>query len=52
MKACFWETNPIPIKTILAMKGDCKEVFRLPMTPMTAENREKLSKLLQEKDLI
>ncbi len=30
-KACFVETNPIPIKTALAMYGWCEEVFRLPM---------------------
>lgn len=30
-KACFVETNPIPIKTALSMYGWCEEIFRLPM---------------------
>ena len=46
-KACFIETNPIPIKTALAMKGMCREVFRLPMCSMEDANREKLRKVLK-----
>ena len=42
MKACFIETNPIPIKTMLAMQGKIKESFRLPMCAMEAGNKEKL----------
>ncbi len=30
-QACFVETNPIPIKTAMAMKGWCNESFRLPI---------------------
>ena len=30
-RACFLETNPIPIKTAMAMQGWCEEAFRLPM---------------------
>lgn len=30
-KALFLETNPIPIKTAMSMRGWCEEVFRLPM---------------------
>lgn len=33
-QACFVETNPIPIKTAMAMKGWCKEHFRLPLCPL------------------
>ncbi len=44
-KACFVETNPIPIKTALAMYGWCKEVFRLPMCTLSDE---KHYTLLQE----
>lgn len=36
-KACFVETNPIPIKTAMAMKGWCKEEFRLPMCSLSSE---------------
>ncbi len=30
-KSLFLETNPIPIKTAMAMRGWCEETFRLPM---------------------
>ena len=33
-KAIFVETNPIPIKAALAMKGMMQEVYRLPMCPL------------------
>ena len=46
-KACFIETNPIPIKTALAMEGMCREVFRLPMCSMEDANKEKLRKVLK-----
>lgn len=36
-QACFVETNPIPIKTAMAMKGWCKESFRLPLCPLEKE---------------
>jgi len=36
-KACFVETNPIPIKTALSMYGWCEEVFRLPMCTLSSE---------------
>ncbi len=36
-QACFAETNPIPIKTAMAMKGWCKEEFRLPICRLEKE---------------
>ncbi len=36
-KACFIETNPIPIKTAMAMKKWCRESFRLPMCSLSRE---------------
>ena len=42
----FVETNPLPIKAALAMKGMIKESYRLPMCEMQAANREKLKELL------
>ncbi len=38
------DTNPVPIKTILAKRGMIKEVFRLPMSPMGDEKEEMLFK--------
>lgn len=42
-KTMFIETNPIPIKTAMAMRGWCEEEFRLPICPLsTEENRRKV----------
>ncbi len=51
-KACFIETNPIPIKSMLAMKGLCKEVYRLPLCELAKENRVKVENVLKEFKLI
>jgi 4-hydroxy-tetrahydrodipicolinate synthase len=42
------ETNPIPIKTALALRGQMAEEFRLPMCPMSPENRRRLERSLQQ----
>ena len=42
MRALFVETNPIPIKAAMARLGLCREELRLPLVPMSAENRKKL----------
>ena len=47
-EALFWEVNPIPVKTALALMGYCQEVFRLPLCEMEPENREKLKEVLAE----
>lgn len=36
-KACFLETNPIPIKTAMARYGWCMESFRLPLCTLESE---------------
>jgi 4-hydroxy-tetrahydrodipicolinate synthase len=51
-KAIFIETNPIPVKTALAMMKKIKEEFRLPLTPMSSENRRKLEEVLKNYNLI
>ncbi len=51
-EALFWEVNPIPVKTALAMMGYCQESFRLPMCEMEPENREKLKGVLKEYGLL
>ncbi len=38
----FIETNPVPVKTLLAEKGLMQEVFRLPLCELTAEHRQSL----------
>ena len=51
-KGIFIETNPIPIKAALAMKGMVKESYRLPMCEMKAENKEKLRQILKDLKII
>jgi len=41
-KACFVETNPIPIKTAMAMKKWCQESFRLPMCTIAEEDNYRI----------
>ncbi|MBN2343681.1 MAG: 4-hydroxy-tetrahydrodipicolinate synthase [Deltaproteobacteria bacterium] len=49
----FIETNPIPVKTAMAMMGMCEEVFRLPLCELsTPENRAQLSAVLKTLNLI
>ena len=40
IKALFCDVNPIPVKTLLAHIGLCKEEFRLPLCQTTKEKRE------------
>lgn len=43
----FIETNPVPIKAALAMRGMLKEEYRLPLVPMQSRNRELLQRTLE-----
>jgi 4-hydroxy-tetrahydrodipicolinate synthase len=51
-QAMFYETNPIPVKTALAMMGKIREEFRLPMCPMTEANRKRLEAALRSYGLL
>ncbi len=51
-KAMFMETNPLPVKTALALMGFIEETFRSPLAPMTSENRNLLRRLLQSQNLL
>jgi len=51
-QAMFIETNPIPVKTALAMMGKIREEFRLPLCPMTEANRKKLETALRAYGLL
>ncbi len=48
----FIETNPIPVKTALAMLGKCAEEFRLPLCAMSTEHKAQLTKTLKEFGLL
>ena len=45
------DTNPIPIKTALALRGLCTDEFRLPLCGLSEDNRRKLTRLLDEASL-
>jgi 4-hydroxy-tetrahydrodipicolinate synthase len=47
-RSMFIETNPIPIKAAMAMKGMMTETYRLPLCPMAPKNREALEAALRE----
>jgi len=47
-----FEVNPIPVKTAAALIGLCAEEFRLPLTPMSPENRAQLERVLREYALV
>lgn len=50
--AMFIETNPIPVKTALALMGKIKEEMRLPLTSMAERERETLKSTLKDYGLI
>ena len=52
MNANFIESNPIPVKTALAMMGVVQEYFRLPMVPISPKNRAVLKAVLEGLHLI
>lgn len=47
-KALFSEVNPIPVKAALNMMGFEVGDLRRPLTPMEAENKEKLKEAMQK----
>ena len=50
-KGCFIETNPIPVKFMLAQKKMCGEVYRLPMCRMSAEHKAETIELMKKMKL-
>ena len=52
IRALFTETNPIPVKTALAMMGKCEPELRLPLVAMSEGNAAKLKDTLKEYRLI
>ncbi len=42
----FVESNPIPVKAVLARLGYCQEIYRLPLVPLSSGAREKLERAL------
>jgi 4-hydroxy-tetrahydrodipicolinate synthase len=52
MQANFIESNPMPVKAVLAMMGKLEENYRLPMVPMKAETRKKLEEIARTAGVI
>src|ERR1700732_4351442 len=52
MQANFTESNPMPVKAVLAMMGRIEEVYRLPLVPMRRDTRSRLQKVAAEAGLI
>jgi 4-hydroxy-tetrahydrodipicolinate synthase len=48
MQANFIESNPMPVKAVLAMMGRIEETYRLPMVPMKRDTRLKLEQIAVE----
>jgi 4-hydroxy-tetrahydrodipicolinate synthase len=52
MNVNFVESNPIPVKAVLAMMGLIEENYRLPMVRISPNNREKVGKIVEELGLL
>ncbi len=51
-EAMFMETNPIPVKTAVALQGKISEEIRLPLSPLSDANRKKLKKIMEAYGLL
>ena len=51
-KDLFIETNPVPVKSALAMKGLVKEEYRLPLVKLNPDNRRQLRATLKASGVI
>ena len=52
MQANFLESNPMPVKAVVAMMGRVEEIYRLPMVPVKRETRLKLQQIASEVGLL
>ena len=52
MQANFIESNPMPVKAVLAMMGRIQEIYRLPILPMRRDTRSKLQKIATDVGLL
>ena len=46
-KALFVQTNPLPVKAVLAQMGLIKNILRLPLTPLPEEKFEEIQAVLE-----
>ena len=52
MQANFIESNPMPVKAVLAMMGRIEEAYRLPMMQMRRDTRAKLQRVATDVGLV
>ncbi len=52
VEAMFYETNPIPVKTALALMGKISGELRLPLCEMSEANKERLTGVMEEYGLV
>lgn len=52
IRACFVESNPVPVKTAMGLMGLPSGPLRQPLAPMKEENLEVLKKALKDSELI
>jgi 4-hydroxy-tetrahydrodipicolinate synthase len=52
IKVLFIETNPIPVKTALALMGRIEMELRMPLTPPSAEHRDRILAVLRDYKVI
>jgi 4-hydroxy-tetrahydrodipicolinate synthase len=47
----FMETNPIPVKWLLAQSGRIENVLRLPLTPLSVQYQDMLAGVIESTDI-
>jgi 4-hydroxy-tetrahydrodipicolinate synthase len=52
MQGNFIESNPMPVKAVLAMMGRIEEIYRLPMLPMKPDTRARIQKIAADVGLV
>lgn len=50
--ALFCDINPIPVKYAMSLMGLCRDIYRLPLTDMSDENKARVEKVLKRHDII
>jgi 4-hydroxy-tetrahydrodipicolinate synthase len=50
--AIFMEINPVPVKTALGLMGKISPEVRLPLSPLSSANHQRLKQILIEYELI
>ena len=51
-RAEFIDTNPVPIKYMMALKGMIKETYRLPLVPMSDADKATVKKVMQDMGIL